>query len=101
MARAVATPLVLGETLNPPQNGEVWRETNSRQLYAKYLDYAERLRLANAAGLVIPIQVQIGQLIPTYIRVCFEDMYTNGREITASELIDAVKQHAGYTTTTT
>ena len=26
-------------------------------------------------------------------------MYTNGREMTVPELIDAVKQHAGYTTT--
>ncbi|MEP0580138.1 MAG: reverse transcriptase domain-containing protein [Marinobacter sp.] len=77
----------------------MWTEQASRVFYAAYLDYEERLQLANAQGVVQHSKVSMGQLIPNYIHRCFEGFYKHQTTMTASELLDAVRQHAGYTTT--
>lgn len=99
MAHAASTPLVVGESLTPPKYGEVWTEEASRVFFAAYLDYEERLQLANDQGIVQHSKVSMGQLIPNYIHRCFEGFYKYQTAMSAEELLDAVKQHAGYTTT--
>ena len=99
MAQTTETPLVLGETLHPPQYGEVWNEVASRTFFGADLDYEQRLQIANQEGGVSYTQVPIEQLISAYVRRCFELIYTAGRPMNAAELFNAVKQHARYTTT--
>ena len=99
MAQATVTPLVLGEALHPPTYDKEWNEVSSRKFLGAYMDYEERLQIANQEGGVRHTKVPVGQLIPAYIRQCFELMYTDGRTMTAAELLNAVKQHAGFTTT--
>ena len=41
----------------------------------------------------------IEQLFPAYVCRCLELLYTDGSPMNAAELLNAVKQHAGYTTT--
>ena len=50
MARAVAKPSVVGETLNPPKYGQAWSEVRLEKSYSAYSDYEERRHLANAEG---------------------------------------------------
>ena len=99
MAQATVTPLVLSETLHSPQYSEVRNEVAGDKFFGAYLDYEQRLRIANEEGGVSYTQVPIGQLIPAYVRQCFELIHTDGRPTNAAELLNAVKQHAGYTTT--
>ena len=61
-----------GETLHPPKYGKEWNEVASRKFLGAYLDYEERLHIANQEGGVRHTQVPVGQLIPAYIRQCFE-----------------------------
>ena len=99
MAQATVTPLVLGEALHPRQYGKEWNEEASRKFFGAYWDYEQRLQIANQEGGVRHTQVPVGQLIPENIRQCFELIYTDGRPMDAAELLNAVKQHAGFTTT--
>ena len=79
-------------------NGEI-SNAKARVILWGFLGYEQRLQITNGDGGVRHTQVPIGQLIPAYIRQCFELIYTDGRPMNAAELLNAVKQHAGYTTT--
>ena len=96
-ADRVSTPLVMGEQVETVKYGDVWTEEASRKFFAAYIDYEERLRLANATGFVRHEKVSMGQLIPGYILRCFESMYkSGGGDLKEDELRMAVEKHAGY-----
>ena len=50
--REAATPVVMGEQLDPPKYGEFWSEAASRVFFASYREYEQRVKFANAQGFV-------------------------------------------------
>ena len=50
--REVTTPVVMGEQLDPPKYGESWSEAASRVFFAAYREYEQRVKFANAEGVV-------------------------------------------------
>ena len=97
-AARMATPLVLGEQVEAPRYGDDWTEAASRKFYAAYKEYQRRIAVANA-GQVRHQVVSVRQLIPSYIRICFERAYNGRVEFDDVGLMTAVQKHAGYTTT--
>ncbi|CAM9771515.1 unnamed protein product [Hapterophycus canaliculatus] len=96
--RDVATPVVVGEQLNPPKYGDSWSEEASRIFFAAFLDYEERVKFANAEGVVRRQVMSVSQLIPIFIQRCFAQHFYGRREVTTEELLSALRDHAGYTT---
>ena len=47
--------------------GKEWNEVASRKFLGAYLDYEERLQIANQEGGVRHTQVPVGHMIPAYI----------------------------------
>ena len=60
--REVATPVVMGDQLDPPTYGELWSEAASRVFFASYRD-EQRVKLANAEGVVRRQLMSVSQLI--------------------------------------
>ena len=50
--REVPTPVVMGEQLDPPKYDELWSEAASRVVFASYREYEQRIKFANAEGVV-------------------------------------------------
>ena len=50
--REAATPVVMGEQLDPPKYGELWGEAASRVFFASYREYEQGVKFANAEGVV-------------------------------------------------
>ena len=96
--REAATPVVMGEQLDPPKYGELWSEAASRVFFASYREYEQRVKLANAEGLVRRQLMSVSQLIPVYVQRCFAKHYYQRKVLTAEEFLNALKQHAGYST---
>ena len=96
--REAATPVVMGEQLDPPQYGELWSEAASRVFFASYREYEQRVQFANAEGIVRRQLMGVSQLIPVYVQRCFAQHYYQRQILTAEELLNALKQHAGYNT---
>ena len=42
--------------------------------------------------------MSVSQLIPVYVQRCFAQHYYQRKVLTAEELLNALKQHAGYST---
>ena len=85
--REAATPVVMGEQLDPPKHGELWSEAASRVFFASY---------RNVEGVVRRQLMGVSQLIPVYMQRCFAQHYYQRKVLTAEELLNALKQHAGY-----
>ena len=96
--REVTTPVVMGEQLDPPKYGESWSEAASRVFFASYREYEQRVKFANAEGVVRRQLMGVSQLIPVYVQRCFAQHYYQRHILTAEELLNALKQHAGYNT---
>ena len=96
--REVTTPVVMGEQLDPPKYGESWSEAASRVFFAAYREYEQRVKFANAEGVVRRQLMGVSQLIPVYVQRCFAQHYYQRQILTAEELLNALKQHAGYNT---
>ena len=96
--REAATPVVMGEQLDPPKYGELWSEAASRVFFASYREYEQRVKFPNAEGFVRRQLMGVGQLIPVYVQRCFAPHYYQRQVLTAAELLNALKQHAGYST---
>ncbi|CAN0205658.1 unnamed protein product, partial [Scytosiphon promiscuus] len=96
--REVATPVVIGEQLNPPRYGDSWSEEASRIFLAAFLEYEKRVTDANAEGVVRRQVMGVSQLIPLFVQRCFGQHFYGRREVTNEELFTALKDHAGYTT---
>ena len=96
--REVATP-VMGEQLDPPKYGELWSEAASRVFFASYREYEQHVKFANAEGVVRrQLCMGVSQHIPVYAQRCFAQHYYQRQVLTAEELLNALKQHAGYNT---
>ena len=61
--REAATPVELGEQLDPPKYGELWSEAASRVFFASYREYEQRVKFANAEGVVRRQLMSVSQLI--------------------------------------
>ena len=96
--REAATPVVMGEQLDPPKYGELWSEAASRVFFASYREYEQRVKFANAEGVVRRQLMSVSQLIPVYVQRCFAQHYYQRKVLTAEELLNALEQHAGYST---
>ena len=94
--REAATPVVLGEQLDPPKYGELWSEAASRVFFTSYREYEQRVKCANAEGVVRRQLMSASQLIPVYVQRCFTQHYYQRKVLTAEELLNTLKQHAGY-----
>ena len=64
--REAATSVVMGEQLDPPNYGELWSEAASRVFFASYREYEQRVKFANAEGVVRRQLMSVSQLIPVY-----------------------------------
>ena len=73
--REAATPVVMGEQLDPPKYGELWSEAASRVFFASYREYEQRVKFANAEGVVRGQLMGVSQLIPVYVQRCFAQHY--------------------------
>ena len=93
-----ATPVVMGEQLDPPKYGELWSEAASRVFFAPYREYEQRVKFANAEGVLRRQLMCVSQLIPVYVQRCFARHYYQRQVLTAEELLNALRQHAGYST---
>ena len=98
-SRETATPVVMGEKLDPPKYGEKWNEEASRVFFAAYREYKERVEFANAQQVVRSPLMGVNQLIPVFVQRCFGQHYYQRRKISGEELMIALQQHAGYSTT--
>ena len=96
--REVATPVVMGEQLDPPKYGELWSEAASRVFFASYREYEQRVKFANAEGVVRRQLMGVSQLIPVCVQRCFARHYYQRQVLTAEELLNALKQRAGCNT---
>ena len=54
----------LGEKLDPPKYGELWSEAAPRVFFASYREYEQRVKFANAEGVVRRQPMGVSQLIP-------------------------------------
>ena len=93
------TPLVLSEQIDAPRYGDDWTEEASRKFFAAYCEYQERIAVANISSQIQHQLVGVSQLVPSYVRRCFERMYSGRKQMDADALLAAIKKHAGYTTT--
>ena len=91
--REVATPVVVSEQLDPPKYGELWSEGASRVFFASYRAYEQRVKFANAEGVLRRQLMGVSQLIPVHVQRCFARHYYQRQELTAEELLDALQQH--------
>ena len=73
--REAATLIVMGEQLDPPKYGEFWSEAASRVFFASYREYEQRVKFANAEGVVRGQLMGVSQLIPVYVQRCFAQHY--------------------------
>ena len=96
--REAATSVVMGEQLDPPKYGELWSEAASRVFFASYREYEQRVKFANAEGVVRRQLMGVSQLISVYVQRCFAQHYYQRQILTAEELLNALKQYAGYST---
>ena len=97
--REAATPVVMGEQLDPPKYGELWSEAASRVFSASYREYEQRVKFTNAEGVVRRQLMGVSQLIPVYVQRWFAQQYYQRCQVfTAEELLNTLKQHAGYNT---
>ena len=96
--REAATPVVMGEQLDPPKHGELWSEAASRVIFASYREYEQRVKFANAEGVVRRQLMSVSPLIAVYVQLCFAQHYYQRKVLTAEELMNALQQHAGYST---
>ncbi|CAM9314270.1 unnamed protein product [Scytosiphon promiscuus] len=96
--REVATPVVIGEQLNPPKYGDSSSEEASRIFLSAFLEYEKRVTDANAEGIVRRQVMGVSQLITLYVQRYFGQHFHGRREVTNEELLSALKNHAGYTT---
>ena len=96
--REAATPVVMGEQLDPPKYGELWSEAASRVFLATYREYVQRVKFANAEGVVRRQLMGVSQLILVYVQRRFAQHYYQRQVLTAEELLNALNQHAGYST---
>ena len=69
--REATTPIVMGEQLDPPKYGELWIEAASRLFFASYKEYEQRVKFANAEGVVRRQLMGVSQLIPVYVPVSY------------------------------
>ena len=92
--REAATPVVMGEQLDPPKYGELCSEAASRVFFTSYREYEQRVKFANAEGVVRRQLMGVSQLIPVYVQRCFAQHYYQRHILTAEELLNALKQHA-------
>ena len=92
------TPLVLREQIDAPRYGDEWTEEASRKFFAAYCEYQERIAVANTSSQIQHQLVGVSQLVPSYVRRCFERMYSGRKQMDADALLAAIKKHAGYTT---
>ena len=96
--REAATPVVMGEQLDPPKYGELWSEAASRVFFASYREHEQHVKFANAEGVVRRQLMSVSQLIPVYVQRSFAQHYYQRKVLNAEELLNALKQHAGYST---
>ena len=87
-SREAATPVVMGEQLDPPKYGELWSEAASRVFFASYREYEQRVKFANAEGVVRRQLMGVSQLIPVYVQRCFAQHYYQRQILTAEELLN-------------
>ena len=87
--REAATPVVMGEQLDPPKYGVLWSEAASRVFFASYREYEQRVKFANAEGVVQRQLMGVGQLIPVYVQRCSAQHYYQRQVLTAEELLNA------------
>ena len=90
------TPVVLREELRPPQYGDEYSESASRSFYIRYEEYKKRVEHANSGGAVRHQVVSISQLVPTHVQQVFARVEKRARTITAAQLVEAIKRHAGH-----
>ena len=88
--REVPTPVVMGEQLDPPKYDELWSEAASRVVFASYREYEQRIKFANAEGVVRRQLMGVSQLIPVYVQRCFAQHYYQRQVLTAEELLNAL-----------
>ena len=88
----------MDERLDPTKYGELWSEAASRVFFASYREYEQRVKIANAEGVVRRQLMGVSQLIPVYVQRCFAQHYYQRQVLTAEEFLNALKQHAGYNT---
>ena len=94
----MATPVILGEQLNPPRYGDNWSEQASRIFFSAYREYKERVQFANDMGLCSVRSLVSSQLIPVDVQRCSARNYFQRKVLHGEELLDALKQHAGFFT---
>ena len=66
--------------------------------FASYREYEQRVKFANAEGVMRRQLMGVSQPIPVYVQRCFDEHYYQRQVLTAEELLNALKQHAGYST---
>ena len=69
--REAATPVVMGEQLDPPKYGKLWSEAASRVFFASYREYEQRVKFANDDGVVRRQLMSVSQIITVYVQRCF------------------------------
>ena len=68
------------------------------RFFASYSEYEQRVKFASAEGVVRRQLMGVTPLIPVYVQRCFAQHYYQRQVLTAAELLNALKQHAGYST---
>ena len=66
--------------------------------FASYRKYEQRVKFTNAERVVRRQLMSVSQLIPVYVQRCFAQHYYQRKVLTAEELLNALEQHAGYST---
>ena len=84
--------------MNPPKYGDHWNEEASRKFFAAYHAYSERVDAANAEGSMQRTKLSVSQLVPPHVQIRFAARYRESAKISAEQLKEAVKKHAGYVT---
>ena len=90
------TPVVLREDTRPPAYGDKYSEGASRTFYTKYTEYKKRVAHGNAGGAIQREVMSMAELIPSHVQKVFSRVYHESRTITPTQLVVAVKSHAGH-----
>ena len=90
------TPVVLREDTRPPAYGKLYSESASRTFYTKCVECKKRVAHANFGGAVQRQVVSMAELFPSHVQRAFAVIYHKSRAITPTQLIAAVRSHAGH-----
>ena len=61
------------------------------EIFAAYCEYQERIPVANTSSQIKHQLVAVSQLVPSYVRRCFERKYSGRKQMDADALLAATR----------